>query len=322
MSMYYVIVNPSSRSGRGLKIWKQVEPIFMQHNTEYEVHYTKGDDMNGPMVREICDKAAERGEEARIVIMGGDGTVNEILQGIPSLRDVIVSVIPTGSSNDLARDLDLSTDPCEAVRHMLEQPTSLYIDLGTVHYENTLVRNGAMSIPDRRFIVSTGIGYDAGVCEEAMHSSLKNFLNKLHLGKLTYVSVALKQLIATKPITAELILDGKENDVIQLDRLLFVAGMNHRYEGGGFMFAPEANNHDGLIDLCVVTKLSKPMVLRVLPSAYEGKHYEYEGVNHYTARTYSVRTSAPIWVHTDGEVKTRADYISVSLEKEAIHLIY
>ncbi|MBP9996638.1 MAG: YegS/Rv2252/BmrU family lipid kinase [Lachnospiraceae bacterium] len=320
--MYHIILNPSSRSGRGMKIWlKQIEPILKERGIKYELYMTKGDDKNAPMVQEIMSKY-DGTERINLIVLGGDGTVNEVVQAIDDYDKVQLSIIPTGSSNDLARDIGISVDPADALRHLLDEPTSIDMDLGVVHYENSLVRNGNMSIPDRYFMVSTGIGFDAAVCEEAMHSKLKNALNRCGLGKLTYLSVALKQLIATKYITGELILDGDEDNIISLEKLLFVAGMNHRFEGGGFMFGPEADATDGLIDMCVVSKLPKPKILRVLPSAFKGKHFAFDGVDSYRASSYAIRTSEPLWVHTDGEVKTRADYVSVMLKGGAVHFTY
>ncbi len=322
--LYRIIMNPSSKSGRGVKIWeKSVEPELIRNRVSYKTYMTKGDNQNGPIVEKvIADAKADEDDIIRLIILGGDGTVNEIIQSLPLDIKVHISVIPTGSSNDLARDVGISTDPAKAIAHLIDSPVKKEIDLGVVHYENNLVRNGAMQIPDRRFIVSTGIGYDAAICEEAMNSRLKNILNKLGLGKLTYLGVALKQLATTRYITGELILDGNENSIIPLDRLLFVTGMNHKYEGGGFMFGPDADDADGLLDLCVVSRIKKSEILRVLPTAYKGEHFAYDGVDSYRTSRYSIRTSEPLWVHTDGEVRTKADYISVSLVSKAITLVY
>ncbi len=320
--MYHIIVNPASQSGKGINIWKRLEQILVDHKAEYHVYFTQKDNPCGDIVKSVCEEAESRKEEIHIVLLGGDGTVNEVLQVIPSFENLKITVIPTGSSNDLARDLIISDDPEEVLTHMLENPTSMRVDLGNVHCENSLVRQGNMAIPDRRFIVSTGIGYDAAICEEVERSKLKPFLNRIGLGKLVYLGVALRQLAATKYITAEITLDGDEKTIIHLDRVLFVAGMNHRFEGGGFMFGPHANNHDGIIDLCSVSKISKSKILRVLPTAYKGEHFRFDGIDPFRARKYTVRTSEPLWVHTDGEVRTKADFVSVWVDKELIHLVY
>lgn len=319
--MYEIIVNPGARSARGVKIWNKVEHLFREANVQYNVHFTERFNEGGDIISDICKEYSDKGESLHFIIFGGDGTVNGILQKIPSLKDVVISVIPIGSSNDFARDVGISTKPEEAVRHLLSSPTSIFVDIGYVHQENKLVRSGAMDIPDRRFLVSTGMGYDAAICEEALSSGIKNFFNRIGLGKLTYLGVALKQLMSTRYITGELTLNNGEN-IIPLDRLLFIAGMNHKYEGGGFMFGPEANNHDGMLELCAVTKISKLKILFSLPKAYKGRHFEVDGIDHYRARSYTVRASEPLYVHADGEVDAKADFISVYLDDAALQIVY
>ncbi len=319
--MYEIIVNPGARSSRGVRIWNKVEHLFRDANVEYNVHFTEKFNEGGDIITDIYKTYEAKKETLHFVIFGGDGTVNGILQKIPSFEDVIITVIPIGSSNDFARDVGISRDPEEAVRHMLNTPVSTRVDIGHVHQENKLVRSGAMDIPDRRFLVSTGIGYDAAICEEAMSSGIKNFFNRIGLGKLTYLGVALKQLMGAEYITGELTLNNGEN-IIPLERLLFLAGMNHKYEGGGFMFGPEANDHDGMLELCAVTKISKLKILFSLPKAYKGRHFEVDGIDHYRARSYTVRVSKPLYVHADGEVDAKADFISVFVDEEALQIVY
>lgn len=320
--MYEIIVNPASRSGKGKKIWEKLEKVFIDHKVDYRVHFTLDFSKEDTTVKRLYSEYLEKGELLHLIVMGGDGTINGILQQLPAFENVQMTIVPIGSSNDLARDLNIKGSFRDIVSKIIDNPESKSIDVGNIHCENKLVRTGSMDIPDRRFIVSTGIGFDAGVCEEALHSSIKSFFNKIGLGKLTYVGIALKQLAGMKYITGELTLDSNEESIIPLERLIFIAGMNHRFEGGGFMFGPEASNSDGLLDLCVVTGVSKARVLRILPTAYKGQHFRFTGVDHYKTNKYTVRTSEPLWVHVDGEVGTKADFIEVSVNKEALRIVY
>ena len=319
--MYHIIVNPASRSGRGKKYWNKIQPILSARNIPYQVYFTEYHGHATQLAQELTSRIDNTPEYLKLIILGGDGTVNEAIQGILHFDNVQLSYIPTGSSNDFARDIGISKKPVDAITHLLDQPTALRIDIGTIHGENTLVLDGASEVMNRRFIVSCGIGYDAGICKEAMSSPLKDVLNRCGLGKLTYLGIGLKQLIRTKYITGELIL-GENISVIPLKKLLFVAGMNHKYEGGGFKFAPDANNHDGILNLCSVTKISKLKILFVLPTGFTGKHFQFDGVDAYQANHYSIRTSEPLWVHTDGEVECKANFISVKCDCEVIRFIY
>ena len=315
--MYHVIVNPNARSGRGRKNWEIVKNILEANSIEYEVFFSGRHGDCTDHVRELYEKVSP----LNLLVLGGDGTMNEVVQGLPSFDNVTLSTIPIGSSNDLALALGISFNPSEAVWHLLNKPTILYMDMGTLHCENSLVREGQMTIPDRHFLVSTGIGYDAAVCEEALSSGIKNFLNRIGLGKLSYLLICLKQLLSFRYADAELTLDDSD-ETISVKKLIFVGGMNNKFEGGGFMFAPEASNHDGMIDLCVVSGVSKRNIIRLLPTAHQGEHVGKDGIKIYRAHNYTVRSSSPLWVHTDGEVDTKDDYISVSCQKEAIRIIF
>lgn len=306
--MYHFIVNPASRSGRGLKIWKgQVAPLLDARHIPYRSYLSEkpGD------VARIASKILDTAEQfpVSMVILGGDGTVNEALQGISDTSKVILGYIPTGSSNDLARDLRLPKDPSAALELIL-QDSARPMDLGTVVY------------PDgeaRRFCVSCGIGFDAAVCQEALHSKLKKAMNKVGLGKLTYLGIALKQLFAARAVSGKLTLsDGAETDI---GNMLFTACMLHRFEGGGFMFAPDANAEDGILNICAVGDLPKLLILLALPTAFKGNHYKFKGITAYETDRLVIEASSPLWVQTDGEVTRKSGKITVTCEKNSILFI-
>ncbi len=319
--MYYIVVNPASQSGRGKRYWNKIQPILSERNIPYQVFFSEYHGHVTEIIDELTYESHNTQDDINLIVLGGDGTINEALQGIHCFDRVNLSYIPTGSSNDLARDIQISRKPVEALLHLLEHPITYQMDIGTVHWENSLVRDGQMTIPDRRFIVSCGIGYDAAICQEALVSTIKDFFNHCGLGKLTYLGIALKQLIRTRYITGELTINDSET-IIPLQKLIFVAGMNHRYEGGGFKFAPDANDQDGILDICMASKVSKMKILRCLPTAFKGNHYQYDGIDGYKANCYTVRTSIPLWVHTDGEVETKADFISVKCNAAQIRFTY
>lgn len=308
--MYHIIINPASRSGRGLRIWNsQVEPLLRRENVPYRPYFSEKAGDTPHIAGEILSQA--KGQDSlSLVILGGDGTMNEALQKIPDTSQVILGYIPTGSSNDLARDLNIPTDPVKALELILHSGNPRPMDLGTVTYPDGM---------SRRFAVSCGIGFDAAVCEEAMNSRIKNAMNKLGLGKLTYLGIALRQLLAAKAISGKLILD--DNRPIDIGNMLFTACMIHRFEGGGFMFAPDADPNDGILNMCAVGDLSKALILLALPTAFKGKHFRINGVTPYEAKKVTIETSSPLWVHTDGEVIRKSSCISVTCQKNAIQIL-
>lgn len=312
--MYHIIINPASRSGKGLKLWKDiVEPALHKEEIAYRSYFSEKSGDVARLAKEISTELEKElsHEQQMLIILGGDGTVNEALQGLTDPSKIVLGYIPTGSSNDLARDLKIPKDPVKALDRILHSGSVHTMDMSTITYSDG---------ETRRFAVSCGIGFDAAVCEESMHSKIKAFCNKIGLGKLTYLGIALKQLVTARKVSCDIKLDDEAP--IHIHQLLLVACMNHRFQGGGFMFCPDADDNDGIMNLCVVGDVSKPVVLLALPTAFKGKHYMFKGVNPYRAARIHVSVSQPLWVHTDGEVTRKADGFTVECSKDALHIIY
>ena len=308
--MYHIIINPASRSGRGLAIWKtQIEPALKKEQVLYQYYISE---KPGDVVRiaKELSEAAEENATLRIIVLGGDGTVNETLQGIRNPAHLLLGYVPTGSSNDLARDLKLPKKPLDALRLILHTGKPTQMDLGLVSHSDGQVR---------RFAGSCGMGYDAAVCEQILHSTMKERLNRIGLGKLVYLNVALKQLYSAQTVSGRLILD--DNAPIPIRKMLFTCFMVHRFEGGGFLFAPDADAHDGLLNLCAVGDIPKLRLLCALPAAFKGKHFRFDGITPYQAKEVILESDTPLWVHTDGEVLRQDRRIAVSCEKDAFSML-
>ena len=307
--MYHIIINPVSRSGKGLQIWKrQIEPVLQSREIAYRPFFSEKPGDTIQIARELSSNTKA---PLCVVILGGDGTVNEALQGLEETSHITLGYIPTGSSNDLARDLKIPTDPSHALELILHTGSPHLMDLGCVSY------------PDgetRKFAVSCGIGFDAAVCEEALRSRIKAAMNRLGLGKLTYLGIALKQLFSAKAVSGILTID--HNEPVDIGNMLFTACMLHRFEGGGFMFAPNADDNDGFLNICAVGDLPKSLILFALPTAFKGKHYRFQGITPYTAKTLTIETTLPLWIHTDGEVTRKSSKIRIVCEKDAIRMIH
>ena len=307
--MYHIIINPASCTDNGIILWEKiVAPALQKENVSYRTYLSEKAGEIATIAKDIYITEKER--PLHYIVLGGDGSVNEFLQGIPDTKDVILGYIPTGSSNDLARDLGFSKNPTENLKRILYTGTPRWMDLGTA-----VLADGTI----RRFANSCGIGFDAAVCEQTNRSKVKRFMNRIGLGKLSYLGIALMQLFAAKKVSATLTLKGKEP--IEIKNMLFTAGMIHRYSGGGFMFAPNANDSDGLLELCEVGDIPKLLVLCALPTAFWGKHFIFSGVNAHTTDSYTIHTTAPMWVQTDGEVIGKTNQITISCEKHAIRII-
>lgn len=283
--MYNFIVNPNARSGLGKAVWKDLEAILKREKIDYKVYFTKYQKHATQIVREITSD----GEEHTIVALGGDGTVNEVVNGIAHYDRAILGYIPIGSSNDFARGLELPKDPTEALNAVLTCPHLHPMNVGELRYQSKL----------RRFAVSAGMGFDADICHEAVVSKVKFFLNKLGLGKLTYVGIAIHRLFLTTPCTVKITLDYDKE--ITLPNTYFVAIMNNRYEGGGVKFAPKAKNDDDKLDIVIAADIPKLKVLTLFPTAFAGWHTKFKGVHIHRATHIAIHSERPLPLHTDGE---------------------
>jgi YegS/Rv2252/BmrU family lipid kinase len=300
-----MIVNLKSRSGYAKVIWKQVKKILSEQNIEYIVYFTE---YKGHATK-IAKNITLENEQVKLVILGGDGTVNEVIEGIEHLNKVILGYIPTGSSNDFARSLKLPTNPHDAIMNILKPKYFKQIDIGEVITNNT----------KRRFAVSCGIGFDAAICQEALNSKIKKTLNKLKLGKLTYVGIALKQIALFKKQSAQILIDGVQE--VKYNRIYFISSHIHKYEGGGLMLCPEAKYDDGKLDVCVIGDISKWKILLLLPTAFRGKHVKYKDVDIIRCKEIMIKTMQPLPVHVDGESVETQSKIMVKCLVEKVTII-
>lgn len=309
--MTHFIVNPQSRSGRGILIWEEVKKQLVQKKVPYELHLTKcpGDAIN--LAKEITAQAAAEGKPVNVVGLGGDGTLCEVLNGIQCPENVRVGYIPTGSGNDFGRSMHYPSNVLTMVERITDDPETQPIDYG-------VMRLGDSPLREHRFAVSCGIGFDAAVCHNLLYTKWKKILNSIHMGKLTYLIIGLKQLIMLKPVNGYLEMDGQR---IELKKISFVSCHVQPYEGGGFKFAPKAKCNDNRLELCVMAGGSRLELIPVLLNALFGKSKDSAHVHHYSCRSVKIHLDRPCHVHTDGEIYTLQTDIVVEDSGKKINLI-
>ncbi|MGF6989933.1 YegS/Rv2252/BmrU family lipid kinase [Lachnospiraceae bacterium PF1-21] len=283
--MYHFIVNPNARSGLGKSTWNLIEKELIRREVDYQAYETKYQ----KHATKIARKITETDGIHQLVVLGGDGTINEVINGIYDLDKVCLGYIPIGSSNDFARGFHLPKEPLEALGYILDTPSYAFMDVGYITYKEN---------KKRRFAVSAGIGFDAAVCHEVVVSRLKKFFNKLGLGKLAYTGVAFSQIIKSRPTTMTITVDGIRR---RYENVLFATVMNHPYEGGGFKFCPKADSTDGELDVIIAANISKLRFLTLLPLAFKGYHTVAKGIYLLKGKTVEIVSDCPLPVHTDGE---------------------
>ena len=289
----YVIINPASRSGYGLKLWNRLAPLFRTAGVSCKPVLSsvqKG-------ITAIAEEISQTDEMINIIVLGGDGTLNEVVNGIRDFDTVNLGYIPIGSANDFGKAVGI-TDPEEAVRTMIGNDAPVLRDLGVVSYYIEGTSSDAPS-GTRYFNISTGIGFDADCCWLSDHTCLKKFLNRLHLGSLIYLTSALRLIIANRRARHTVADSGASRS---FNRSMFTVCMNTGYEGGGFRFCPDADPSDGVLSLCNADGIGRLGFFLLFPKAYGGAHIGCKGIFSTVGTAFTVTSDRAQHFHADGEV--------------------
>lgn len=306
--MIYFIVNSKSRTGKGLDIWKQVREHLKQNNVDFKAFETKYEGHATLLAEKICRLPYD---EITLVTIGGDGTVNEVINGITDFNKVRFGVIPTGSGNDFARGLDITDDPILQTDIIINSTTTDTIDIGKVWWEGCE--------KPRYFAISAGVGLDAIVCKKALTSKLKTFLNKLHLGKLTYIILTVQTLFSMETAEVKATLDDGEER--EFSKLIFAAAMNFRAEGGGVPMAPRADAKDGLLSMCIVHGIPKWVTFFCLPFLVLAKHEWIKGFDIVNCKRCEIKLDKPVVLHEDGEYCADVEHVVMECVPGKLRLI-
>ncbi|MBQ8054753.1 MAG: diacylglycerol kinase family lipid kinase [Lachnospiraceae bacterium] len=329
--MFHVIVNPTSSSGRGKSQWDKTEALFKNSGVPYKVYFSSAQNK----VEDICEDLTSRGEECRLIILGGDGTMNAVVNGIRDFEKTKVGFIQTGSGNDLIKGLGIKKTREELIETILKGETVRTCDIGRITYHNrssildafthkpVTGRTGYSPLSDesdntRLFNISAGIGFDAAVCRQADGSFLKTILGRIRMGKLVYISEAIHMILASPMVGMKITCDGKDT---YRPRTLFAVVMNTCYEGGGFKFCPDAVNSDGVLNLFGAGNLNRMNFFRIFPTAYDGKHLGFKGLFTDRGKSFTISSAIPLWVHTDGEVLCKSSKITIDLYPHKLQLM-
>lgn len=296
MHTIHFVINPASHSGKGLKQWNTLKEKLDCSGLSYDSYFTHSFQETVDYVSRITSALPEETDEAdcyyHLAVLGGDGTVNEVINGIADRAHTCITYIPTGSGNDLARALGITSDQEDAFLRLTAPQASRRVDIGLLTADS-----GKAS---RLFAISSGIGFDAASCAMSLNSAMKKVLNRIGMGKLIYLFNAMICLFHTPPCSCTMRLD--HSLTVSCTGLLFCVSMIQKYEGGGFPFCPTACATDGLFDICLISGIKKRYVSYLLPMALFGRHVSTRFVKRYRAERIELHTSVPLYVHTDGEI--------------------
>lgn len=272
-----LIVNPNSDQGHTPVVLPQITGTLQQLEIDFDVVQTETPGHALELVRQAVADGVER-----VVAVGGDGTCNEIANGLMSVADetVIMGLIPSGSGNDWAVSLGIPLDVAGACV-TLKNGSAQVIDMGRVTVDDTA----------RYFVNIVGLGLDAEVAQDTQRTTwLRGFPR--------YLLSVFRVLIAGQwPYLAEFGYNGQQ---IQQPLVLLAVGNGTR-AGGGFLLTPDAKMDDGLFDICHAPQMSRLRLLSLLPKALNGKHIYHPLVTMARSDVVEVTVEDGIPGHIDGE---------------------
>lgn len=278
-----LIVNPAAGAGKSGRRWPQIRALLKDIGLHFDFALTEAPGH----ATELARDAARNGHDL-IVSVGGDGTLNEVVNGLYQAGangHMMVGIIGTGTGSDYIRTVDVPRGVRDACRSLLN-PRRLTVDAGVVEYvrDNHALR--------RLFVNFAGLGFDSEVVK-ATGQRFKRFG-----ARPAYLLGLLSTFLSYRNREMTLTLDG----VTEHRKVCTVVVSNGRYGGGGMLVAPNADATDGLLDIMTVNDISKPDLLWSLPRIYRGTHLSHPKVSAKRAREIEIRLTQPVPLQADGEL--------------------
>ena len=303
---YYFIVNPNAGRGQGLKKWNRVKAFLDRNGLPYDIFFTTA---AGDAARKARELSGACTEPFDLITVGGDGTMNEVLNGLNMQAPITLGYIPSGTGNDFARSMRINSNPVRVIRGFAKDRRVEALDYGVL----TCGESGLV----RRFINSTGTGYDAAVCGGLEKMRMKQ--GRHPAGKISYVLEGARQFILSRPSRGYVILDGDRR--VEFNNILFISSHIHPFEGGGFRFASYADPKDGMLEICVVSGRNKLALIPVLCNGRWKGLKSRRGVRLFQCREAHIHVDRGLPVHTDGEILPFQTDLDVRCVQQQLHVL-
>lgn len=264
-----VVVNPVSGVGKQRKMEQVLEENLNRDLFDYTVRYTERIHHG----TEIAQEAVEKGYDC-VVAVGGDGSVNDVVQGIKD-SGVTMGIIPCGSGNGLARSLKIPLTPARAVQ-LLNGQHEQYID-------SIVINDNLLSVN------ASGVGFDAYIARLMKAAKTRGFN--------AYVNLFLREYTSYKGNDYTITVDGRT----LVRNAWFIAVANSQQYGYNLAIAPKAKLDDGLIDISIIEKIPIDHIAITAPLAFM-KHIDLsQHVETIKAKDILIEGNVDKWVNIDGE---------------------
>lgn len=295
-----VIINPKAKSGTNQSIEQMLSEMFSSHyldieKTNYPGHAT-----------EITRQAVQDNVDI-IIVAGGDGTVNEVLNGLEG-RKIPLGVIPSGTANDLASQHRIPSNISSACE-IIHQQCIKHVDLIYVNGQYYATAGG-IGLPSEVARIANKIKNDY---------PLSRLLAKI-LGSKLYILALICAFMKKNVFGNSLVIYGKKR--LEKVYALFLMFNNQPFLGKNFLVSPDAINDDGMIDICLVEHPKKHMmILKVLLKILSGKHINMPIVKTWTTNELKVKTEKPTTFLADGELYQNISEFRIRIIPQALSLI-
>lgn len=266
----FIVGNPAAGKKKLGETIRQLSDYIQSRELSYEIHDTAQTRSAARTVAEEMD-----GSYTDLVIVGGDGTINESINGLK--HDVPISIIPAGTGDDFAKNIDLGKSREDHFATAIDGDIR-QIDLGKCN--------------DRKFANGIGIGFDGQIVEDMVAKRVR-----LLKGHAAYYYHVLRILGSYRERPFGYEMDGK---TIEKELILLTIGNGTTF-GGGFRLMPDAKIDDGWLDICEIGKLSPLRRFLNIHRLSKGSHVELDVVNSYQAQQIVVKENPLVYAHIDGE---------------------
>lgn len=270
--MYTLILNPNSGHGHALEKLSAAETLLKRRGIEYNVERST----QSEGITAIAERVAAQKPEG-IIAIGGDGTLFEIVNGMPQC-DVPLLFVSCGTGNDFIKSLKLPRDPIAALEVQLDAPVKR-IDLCRMN--------------DMYFLNVAGTGFDVDVL-----NCLEKYKSR-YTGLRAYMRALVDAVKHYRPTTARISIDGAPEE--EMSFAILSVG-NGRYIGGGMKAVPDALVDDGLFDVVIVKPVRRRTILPLIAFFVGGQHVRFGLGKALRCRKLSVRCSG-MTVNMDGELR-------------------
>ncbi|MGI2336387.1 MAG: diacylglycerol/lipid kinase family protein [Dehalogenimonas sp.] len=283
-----VIINPAAGSGTTARRWPHIKRQLDELGVNYKFVFTEAPGHAITLAKEAAEARFQN-----VVAVGGDGTINEVVNGlltaalpIEPLMPVDLGVINTGTGSDFVRSLGIPRNPDRACHHLLSRQR-LKVDAGLIEW----TENGEEK--RRYFVNAAGVGFDA---ESA---SSKARISRILRGPVSYILSVGATLFGYKNRPVKIKCDERGENI---HRVLSVIIANGSYFGGGMKVAPNAELGDQLFDVLTIGDIGKLELIQAFPSVYRGTHITHPKVTVERAAVITLSSTERLLLQADGEI--------------------